>query len=80
MELGLVIAGREVDDAKHLRLQCSDPVDYLLDVWDGPAFQCPSGRVESYVVEGEAPLLGCAFRCGLRDQVDLAPFRRLDNA
>ena len=59
-----MIAGREVDDAKHLRLQCSDPVDYLLDVWDGPAFQCPSGRVESYVVEGEAPLLGCAFRCG----------------
>ena len=27
-----MIAGGEVDDAKHLRLQRSDPVDYLLDV------------------------------------------------
>ena len=38
-----MIAGSEVDDAKQLRLQCSDPVDYLLDVRDGPAFQCPGG-------------------------------------
>ena len=38
-----MIAGGEVNDAKHLRFQCSDPVDYLLDVRDGPAFQCSSG-------------------------------------
>ena len=43
MELGLVIASREVDDAEYLRLQCSDPVDYLLDVWNGLAFQGPCG-------------------------------------
>ena len=38
-----MIAGGEVDDAEHLRLQRSDPVDYLLDVRDGPAFQSSSG-------------------------------------
>ena len=45
-----MIAGREVDDAKHLPLQSSDPVDYLLDVGDRPTFQCSGGRVESYIV------------------------------
>ena len=43
MELGLMIADGEVDDAKHLRLQSSDPVDNLLDVRGGPALQCSSG-------------------------------------
>ena len=39
-----MIASSEVDDAKYLRLQCSDPVDYLLDVRNGPAFQCSGGQ------------------------------------
>ena len=43
MELGLMIAGGEVDDAEHFGLQSSDPVDYLLDVRDGPTFQRSSG-------------------------------------
>ena len=73
----------EVDDAKHLRLHSSDPVDDLLDVRDRPSLQCSGGRVESHIVKGEAPLLRHAFRCRLRYQVHLAPFcslRFFDNA
>ena len=43
MELGLMIAGGEVDDAEHFGLQSSDPVDYLLNIRDGPAFQRSGG-------------------------------------
>ena len=38
-----MIAGGEVDDAEHFGLQSSDPVDYLLDVRDGPTLQRSSG-------------------------------------
>ena len=38
-----MIAGGDIDDAEHLRLQRSDPVDYLLDVRDGLTFQRSSG-------------------------------------
>ena len=37
MELGLMIAGGEVDDAKHLRLQ------WPRSAREGPAFQCSCG-------------------------------------
>ena len=38
MELGLMIASGEVNNAKHLRLQSSDSVDDLLDIGNGPSF------------------------------------------
>ena len=50
MELGLVIARGEVNDAKHLGLQGSDSVDDQLNIGDWPSFQCSGGRVKSHIV------------------------------